>query len=316
MTRPPIDPRLASLVLAGCCVLWGLSFPMIALMMEGLGRHGVDSLAAASLGNAWRFSAAALAMLALTAASMGRLNRRELVGGALLGLAVSLGMCLQSLGLRWVLPSVSGLITAMVVVLTPLAQALILRRAVGWPTILAAATALVGTVILTAGGASSTTAGSLTVAPPFPYAGEIITGLGTLCFTVHILLIDRFGPGTDPMRLTTVMVVCVAVACTVLALVGQAPVFDAALLATLAGETRWLLSMLALALLCTVGALSLMNRFQPAVDPARATVIYCLEPVFALLWSLALGQERMTWATAVGGVLVIGAALSVARRPH
>jgi drug/metabolite transporter (DMT)-like permease len=58
-----------------------------------------------------------------------------------------------------------------------------------------------------------------------------------------------------------------------------------------------------------------MNACQPLVAPARATVIYCLEPVFALLASLGFGQETLTGLTCLGGAIVIGAALMVSLAP-
>ena len=50
------------------------------------------------------------------------------------------------------------------------------------------------------------------------------------------------------------------------------------------------------------------------IAPATASVVYCLEPVFGTLFSIAFGTERLSAITIVGGVIIIGAVLIVARK--
>ena len=57
-----------------------------------------------------------------------------------------------------------------------------------------------------------------------------------------------------------------------------------------------------------------MNTFQPKVSPATASVVYCSEPLFAAMFSVLLGTERLTLLTVVGGGAVLAAVLTVAAR--
>ena len=68
-----------------------------------------------------------------------------------------------------------------------------------------------------------------------------------------------------------------------------------------------------LVLFSSVLAIPLMNAYQPRVSPATASVVYCSEPLFALLFSVLLGNERLTALTIAGGAAVVG---SRARRRH
>jgi drug/metabolite transporter (DMT)-like permease len=63
----------------------------------------------------------------------------------------------------------------------------------------------------------------------------------------------------------------------------------------------------------SVLALHLMNTYQPRVSPAVASVVYCTEPLFGTLFSLAFATEHLTRLTAAGGVVVIVSVLAVAR---
>lgn len=309
MPAPPVSRRLAqgpaALMLVVCCLCWGLSFPLMPLVMSSL--HAAGEAARGATVNGWRYLLAA-ALLAM--AMRGLPSRADLRGGLVLGGFMAGGMFLQILGLSWVVPSVSGMITALPVLLTPMAQALILRRAVPLRVWVASAIAVVGCVVLTLGAAEAQSAGSLVSAPPFAHAGEIVTVLAALCFTGMILAIDHHGPRCDATRMTMVLFLVVGAVNLAIALaVGGLVLHDAVVITGVLGEVRWIAAMAALVVFSSIGATWLMNRAQPALTPARAAVIYCLEPVFALIFSLLLGQERLTAATVSGGALVIGAAL-------
>jgi drug/metabolite transporter (DMT)-like permease len=292
-------------MLVVCCLCWGLSFPLMPLVMSSL--HAAGEAARGATINGWRYLIAA-ALLAV--AMRGMPSRADLRGGLVMGGFMACGMFLQILGLSWVVPSVSGMITALPVLLTPVAQSLILRRAVPIRVWVASAVAVVGCLVLTLGATEAQSAGSLVSPPPIAHAGEIVTALAALCFTGMILAIDHHGPRCDATRMTVVMFLVVGMVNIAIALaVGGIVLHDRVAITAVLGEPRWIAAMAALVVFSSIGAFWLMNRAQPALTPARAAVIYCLEPVFAVIFSLLLGQERLTAATLSGGALVMGAAL-------
>jgi drug/metabolite transporter (DMT)-like permease len=316
--------RLAILILGLCCVAWGFSFPAMqisATVVERLVLHGnevVQSLAQRlSLRggfNAWRFAIAGLVCAAISL--RGSYRRQELLGGTVVGLFFGLGMLFQLLGIQCTLPSVSSFLTALSVVFAPIAQSLLLRRPVGGRVWLAVAIAVLGMAVLSLGDAGAARA-TLTQAPPVPFLGQILTVIGAGCFTAQILAVDHFGKRADPSRMTTVMLLSAAV---VSALVGLAAggwtMYRVTNIVALARDFTFDWSFAGLVLLSSVLAMTLMNAWQPRIAPATAAVVYCLEPVFGTLFSVAFGTEVLTGVTVVGGLIILAAVLMIARRPE
>jgi len=318
-----LTPRQATLWLLGGTVFWGSSFPLMSIATNGLatvsGVPAHDLAGQALVGatiNGWRYGAAAILMALLLLPQWRRTTRVEILGGTVLGSFVGMGMFLQIVGLAWVVPSISGMLTATPVILAPLAQWLLLRRPVPRQVWWAALIAGVGCLVLTLGGDTAQVATSLIGPPPFPYAGECLTFLGALCFTGHIISVDTFGSRCDPGRLTGLLFIMVALVNGLIAwVVSGDRVAMMTHLPALLPQPSWLGAMAGLIVFSSIIALWIMNRAQPSITPARAAVLYTLEPVFALLFSLLLGQEGLTRWTLVGSALVIGGALwSIPRR--
>jgi len=58
-----------------------------------------------------------------------------------------------------------------------------------------------------------------------------------------------------------------------------------------------------------------MNTYQPRLNPATASVIYCLEPVFATLFSVLFKTEYLTATTVAGGAMILMGVMVVTRKP-
>lgn len=48
-----------------------------------------------------------------------------------------------------------------------------------------------------------------------------------------------------------------------------------------------------------------MNCAQPLVSPAKAALIYLLEPAWCLLFSVLFGHDKLTQTLILGGVLIL-----------
>ena len=262
----------------------------------------------------WRFGAAALLYAAITFPRQRGYCAIELRGGAIVGAFFTLGNVLQMAGLRYALPSVSAVLTSMVVVFTPFAQYFLLRRRVSATTWQSVVVALAGIVVLSIPNPSAATPLGLTSTPPIPWFGEAATLVASVLFTGQVLSVDHFGKGVDARRLTLVMFATASVASLVIGLLlGGAALYSRATLAAVTSDPHFLPVSLAMVAICSVGAFHLMNTAQPLVSPAVASVVYCLEPVFATGWSVVLGTEAITWLTLTGGGLVVLAMVRLAR---
>jgi len=327
---PPLPLRstgtaLPIAMLVVCCLFWGFSFPAMQITASTFEKTlretgneipgAAGELASRSIFNFWRFALAAGAFFVFTIPRQRHFSRADMLGGVVLGLTFCIGILLQLIGLRYTLPSTSSFLTALSVIFAPLAQTLLFRRPLGRRTIIAVVVALIGMFILSQPNPHATAAQTIAQTPPIPHLGEILTIIGALLFTTQILSIDYFGQVADAARLTLIMLLTT---CTVSLILGFAlgglhfhrgPVFS-----HLAHDRQFLACFAGLAFISSMLSQYLMNRYQPLVAPATAAVVYCLEPVFGTLFSVAFGTERLSAITIIGGSIILLAVLLVARR--
>ncbi len=325
--QPDPGPRTrwlwAVCVLCFCCILWGWSFPVIQLgakpfdaaLKDALHWGDSDLSISLRIGIGAAFNALRLGLAALVYALLARrhlrgFNRAELLGGYMVGAFYAGGMLGQTIGLSYTVPSISGFLTALLVVFAPLAQALLLHRPVGKIIWLAVVIALIGMAILS--WPTQNTAPAV-LAGPWPWFGEAFTVLGALLFTGQILSIDRFGARANPIRMTLVMFTTTAVLSGLASLaLGCGPLYTpTAMTALVCNPTVWW-TMGSLVILSSIVALHLMNAYQPRVSPATASVVYCLEPLCAVAFSLIFQTETLTTVVVVGGAIILAAVLLMA----
>lgn len=321
--QPGRRARIAIAVLIFCCIAWGLSFPVMQIvttaMNRAVGASGSDpetttrvKLAIAATFNGWRFGLAAVIYWLLTRRRQSTAHRADTLAGLVVGAFFGAGMFLQLVGLQYTLPSVSGFLTALPI-FTPLGQAFLLRRTIGGRVWMALGVAVVGVVVFCLANPGAVTANTLSHKPPIAYLGEALTILGAMMFAGQILAVGHFGLKADVARLTCVAFATAAVLNGVAgAIMGAGEIYTPAVLSTLARDGAFVTSTGVLVLLSSVIALHLMNRFQPRISPAMASVVYCTEPVFATLFSVFFLMEKLTPLTILGGMIILVAVLVVA----
>lgn len=272
---------LAFVALIAMTAAWGSTFFMIGDIVT---RIPVPDLLAV------RFGIAAAALILLAMPTIGRpnglrLDRRILRDGAVLGLLYGGAQLLQTFGLAHTAASVSGFITGLYVVATPLLGALILRTRIGPLTWLAVGLATVGLGILSLNGFSVGYGELLTLASAVVYAG-------------HILALSRLSKPGDALGLTAVQLVVITVLCAIFALPGgiQLP----------ATGTDWAIVVY---IAVVAGALTMLLQTwaQARIEPTRAAVIMAGEPIWAAGFAVALGGESITWRMLVGGLAIVAA---------
>ena len=114
---PPTSARTTGWALVGLLAVaaaWGSSFPLTKALLERM--TALNFLAV-------RFSLAALLMVIIFFPALRRLSRRTVIRGLWLGLAYGVAQIMQTIGLQYTPASISGFITGMYVVLTPLCAA-------------------------------------------------------------------------------------------------------------------------------------------------------------------------------------------------
>ena len=190
MARPRTQ-TLALLALVVTAAVWGSTFFLIHDLVARLGV--LDLLAL-------RFGVAAVALAVLGARRL-RLDPLVLRRGALLGLLYGVAQILQTAGLGRTTASVSGFVTGLYVVLTPLLGALLLRSRVGRATWAASVLASVGLGVLSLDGSR--------IGP-----GALLTLASAVVYALHILVLGRWSDPGRALGLSLVQLAVIAVLCT------------------------------------------------------------------------------------------------------
>jgi len=296
--------RTATFALTFVCLFWGATFLLMKLGTRSIKEvFGEDwNVAGGAFFLLVRFGLASLLMPIMIPSSVMKLDRRAWIYGFWISTVFAAGFLLQIFGLTQddVNPGQSAFLTSLYVVSTPILSSLILRK---WPSIGVA----IGVVLATLGAAF--------IKGP-PEGGLSLGAWATLACAVvfggHIVMTDSFTRKTDPMALTLTMLLfstlwmALALACAPEGLVR----LDASRLVAIFGSIEFWISELLCAVLATVIALSVLNRWQKELSPSRAAVVYTSEPVFAALISIGAGEEGLTPWLAFGAGMILLANLS------
>lgn len=275
---------LAALALVAVTAVWGSTFVLIKDLVASL--PVTDFLAV-------RFAIAAAVLVVVLWRPLRRLGVVQVQRGIALGVVYGLAQILQTAGLGRSSAAVSGFVTGMYVVLTPILAALLLRqrtpRTVWWAVLLSTA----GLALLALQGLS---VGS----------GELLVLGSAALYALHIVGLGRWSVPADALGLSAVQMVTIAVVCTAGALPGG--------IALPQGVGQWS-GVLYTALAAGALALVLQTWAQGHLSATRAAVIMTMEPVFAAAFAVALGGEHLTLRMLAGGALVLVAMYLVELTP-
>ncbi|RJK94891.1 DMT family transporter [Vallicoccus soli] len=255
---------------------WGSTFPLLKDVNE---RVPVPDFLAV------RFAVAAVVLHLLAPRAVARMAPEVRRRAVWLGLAYGAAQLVQTVGLQHTSASVSGFVTGMYVVLTPVLSALLLRQRVAPRVRLAVALATLGLAVLSLQG--------FAVGP-----GELLTLLGALLYAVHIVGLGAWATARDAWGLAVVQMAVVSAVCTVAAVPGGIAVPD---------RTGDWVALLYVALVAGAFALVVQTWAQAHLPPTRAAVVMTLEPVWAAGFAVAFAGEVLGWRTLVGGLLVLAA---------
>ena len=272
--------KLAPWALLAVAAMWGISF---VWMKDILDQQDVYSFLTS------RFIFAALAMIIIKPKVL-KLFTKELVSkGFIIGLALGSGYIFQTLGLDRTTPAITGFITGLYVVITPLIAALLLKERVTlkmWGFILLA---VVGLAVLSVQGWSVG-------------IGEFLVFISAILFAVHIIMLGAWSKNFD------------AYALTVMQLIGCA--FLSAIPSGINGfnpppDTQVWAVVIFTAVFATAIAFVIQTWSQARISTTKVAVILTMEVVFAALFSFAYGMEPFTLRLAIGGTLVLIAMLAI-----
>src|SRR6188472_3102328 len=187
---------LATLSLLAITASWGSTFFLIHDLLERV--PVLDFLAV-------RFTIASIAILLVSPRAVRALSRERTRHAIVLGALYGVAQIVQTAGLATTPASISGFITGMYVVATPLFAAVLLRSRIGGLTWVAVLLAVTGLGVLTLGDVG----GGLGLG-----YGEALTLVSALIYALHIVGLGAWSNARDALGMSIVQCIVIAVICT------------------------------------------------------------------------------------------------------
>ena len=206
--------------------------------------------------------------------------------GSILGFFLFLGFVTQNIGLTITTASKSAFITSMMVILVPLLQFIIEKRAPKPGNILGVIIVVVGLWFLTAPSGSEFN------------MGDALTLVCAVVFALYIVYLDVISHDMTALQLTFIQMASTALFSFLATVLFENTFFRF--------STQSVLSLVYLTGFATILTLYMQTRYQKDTTPTRAVIIFSIEPVFASIIAWWLLSEHL------GDLGILGAALIVA----
>ena len=287
MTTERRTAALATMALLAMTACWGSTFFMIKDLSDRI--SALDFLAV-------RFPIATVVLFLIfprALAALSPLARRRAV---VLGSLYAAGQILQTVGLAHTAASVSGFITGLYVVCTPLLAAVFLRTRINALTWFAVLLAIGGIAVL------SLDPGNLGLG-----YGETLTLVAAIIYAAHIVGLGAWSTPAEAIGMSIIQLAVISVIC----LLGAAP--DGIELPS--NGQDWL-AVLYMAIFAGGLAMAAQTWAQAHLSPTRSAIIMSMEPVFAAFFAVLAGGEELAVRMVVGGLMVVSAMLVVELAPR
>ena len=270
----------AVLALIFVAIVWGAGF---VLMKDALDDQPVFDFLAT------RFTLATLVMIAIRPQVLSAINKQTLFRGSVLGVMLGLAYITQTIGLDLTTAAITGFLTGLYVVFTPLLFWFVFKKKVDKKVIVGTTLALTALLFISFNGIS--------IDP-----GQIWLITCALLFAGHIIGLSFWSNAKDIYPLTVIQLAAGSVVCWLGALPdGYQPPPNTFVWGTVVFT----------AVFATAMAFLIQTWAQSIMDPSRVAIILTGEIVFAAVIAVAVGQEVLAARTIIGGVLIVVAMLIV-----
>lgn len=268
--------QMAPWALLTVSMSWGLTFVIIKDAIE---RQSVTNFLFTRFG-------LAVVVMVLIRPQVLRLLKRDLVlrAGAA-GLLLGSGYICQTLGLARTDAAITGFITGLYIVLTPLFALIFLRQRIAIFTWGYIAIATLGLGLLSIHGWSIG-------------VGEFLTFISAIFFALHIIALSKWSSGRDVYAMTVVQLAMCALLSGIASIPGgYSPPPDFGVWSVV----------LFTAVFATAAAFIIQTWSQAHMSAIKVAVILTMEVVFAALFAIIFGGESLTLQSSIGGMTIVTA---------
>ena len=273
--RHQLHLKLAPWALLSVSAAWGFAF---VVMKDAIERQTVNNFLFS------RFVLAVFVMILIRPQCIKLFNKDLLVRASTAGLFLGAGYILQTLGLERTGAAITGFITGLYVVFTPLIAAVVLKARITLITWGCVGIATLGLALLSLQGWSIG-------------IGELLVLGSAFAFGAHIIALGKWSSGRDAYAMTVVQLAMCAL------LTGSASLFEGGYQPP--PDSGVWATVIFTAVACTAVAFVIQTWSQAHMSTTKVAVILTMEVVFAALFAIVFGGETLTIQKALGGVLVV-----------
>mgnify|MGYP000542196882 FL=1 len=268
--------RLAPWALLSVSAAWGMAF---VVMKDAIERQSINNFLFT------RFSLAVIVMIALKPSVIRQFDRDLILRAGSAGIFLGLGYIFQTLGLARTGAAITGFVTGLYVVFTPLLAYFFLKERL---TKLIWSCVFIATVGL----------GLLSIRGFSVGIGEMLVLASAFFFAAHIIALGKWSSGRDVYAMTIVQLAMCAL------LSGLASIPEGYSAPPDYGV--WAVVVFT-AVVCTAVAFVVQTWSQAHMTTTKVAVILTMEVVFAALFAIIFGGERLTLQATLGGLMVLTA---------
>ncbi len=275
---------VSSLALLLIVAVWGWTF---VLVKDAIDEYGVLPFLAV------RFTIASMVMSLTT---LGKVGRRELTTGGLVGIVLAGAYLFQTFGLADGTASNTGLITGLFIVFVPLANRLLFgvrTKPMLWGAIGVSVFGMAMLVLMGEDRAVSEEAAH-------PIRGAWLTLGAAACLGLHVALLDRFSSGCETRSLTLGQMGGAASVLVVVAVLGGS--------FTMPSWNVWV-ALFVTGVVASAAGFFVQTYAQKTLSAIETAVIIMLEPLFAVLFGIWLAGDSFGPWQIVGAILMISAVM-------
>ena len=268
--------KIAPWALLAVSASWGMAF---VVMKDAIERQSVNNFLFS------RFLLAVLVMLALRPSVVKRIDRDLLLRAASAGVFLGFGYIFQTLGLARTGAAITGFVTGLYVVMTPLLAYFFLKEKLNkliWSCVFLATIGL----------------GLLSIRGFSVGIGEMLVLASAFFFAAHIIALGKWSSGRDVYAMTVVQLAM----CALLSGIASIPEGYSA-----PPDTGVWAVVVFTAVICTAVAFVVQTWSQAHMTTTKVAVILTMEVVFAAVFAMIFGGERLTLQATLGGILVLTA---------
>jgi len=266
--------KIAPWALLAVSASWGMAF---VVMKDAIERQSVNNFLFS------RFMLAVLVMLALKPSVVKKFDRDLVITASSAGVFLGLGYIFQTLGLARTGAAITGFVTGLYVVITPLLAYFFLKEKLNkliWGCVFLATIGL----------------GLLSIRGFSVGIGEMLVLASAFFFGAHIIALGKWSSGRDVYAMTVVQLAM----CALLSGIASIPEGYSA-----PPDTGVWAVVIFTAVVCTAVAFVVQTWSQAHMTTTKVAVILTMEVVFAAVFAMIFGGERLTLQATIGGMLVL-----------